>query len=70
MAKEKRLYSLFEKQEDKWVRITSLSFTKSNAVRIFQNQLLAPVLGYPCKGVRELRVVKDPPLDTYGNVRE
>lgn len=61
MAKEKRLYSLFEKQDGKWIRISTLAYHKSDAVRIFQNSLLAPYL-YPSesvKGVRELRVVRE-----------
>lgn len=53
---EKRLYSLFELREGKWVRISQSAFTKSAAVRIFQNALLAHVLsGTP---ERRLKVVK------------
>jgi len=40
MAIEKRLYSLFEKQDGKWVQISKLGARKSAAVRIFQCALL------------------------------
>lgn len=59
--KETRLYSLFEKQDDKWVRISQSAFKKTQAVRIFQDALFAPYmqgLGGNVKGVRELKVVK------------
>jgi len=53
---EKRLYSLFELQDGKWVRISQSAFTKSVAVRVFQNSLLAHVFsGTP---ERRLKVVK------------
>lgn len=55
---QKRLYSLFEKQDGKWVRICDQAFHKEAAVRIFQNALLAPLLGNcEFKGIRELKVV-------------
>lgn len=58
--RQTRLYSLFEKQDGKWVRISELAFKKSSAVRVFQGALLAGVFGGPTvKGVRELRVVKN-----------
>jgi hypothetical protein len=55
-----RLYGLFERVDGKWVRLMpALAFPKPQAVRVFQNSLLAPYLGYePCKGPRELRPVK------------
>lgn len=37
---KKRNYSLFVKDDKKWVRLTALSFTKDKACRIFQNALL------------------------------
>lgn len=58
--RKQRLYSLFERQDGKWVRIRVLAYTKNTAVLIFQNALLAPFLGgEDCKGIRELRVVRD-----------
>ena len=54
--RETRLYSLFELQNGKWVRVNSNAFRKSSAVRIFQSALLASFLhGAP---QRKLRVVK------------
>ena len=55
--KETRLYSLFEKQDGKWVRLTSLSFKKSTAVKFFQGLLLDGILYLGKK--RELRPVKE-----------
>jgi hypothetical protein len=61
-ARVKRQYSIFEKQDGKWVRISELSFVKESAVRIFQNMLLEPFMngidGENIKGVRELRPVQ------------
>jgi len=59
MAKEKRQYALFERQDGKWVRISTYSYKKSAAVRLFQDALLAPLLGGDCKGIRELRPVRE-----------
>lgn len=59
--KTKRLYSLFEQQDGRWVRISTLAYPKPTAVRVFQTALLAPYL-YPnesVKGKRELRPVKE-----------
>lgn len=36
-----RNYSLFEKLEGKWQRMTSIAMPKQAAVRFFQNQLLS-----------------------------
>lgn len=61
MSKHKRLYSLFEEQDGKWIRISTLALPKESAVRVFQNALLAPYM-YPTpdvKGLRELRVVEE-----------
>jgi hypothetical protein len=57
--KQSRLYGLFEKQNDKWVRLyPDMAYTKSSAVRVFQNALLAGAFGGPdVKGIRELRVL-------------
>lgn len=56
MAKETRLYGLFEKVEGKWVRLLpTLSFTRSKAVKVFQNALLAGIFDGK---TRTLRVVK------------
>jgi len=54
--KEKRLYSVFEKKDGKWERLTTLAFKKEAAIRIFQNILL----GGSCAGKEmALRVVKE-----------
>jgi len=60
----KRKYGLFENQNGKWVRIApTLAFYKPQAVKVFQNALLAPWLagidGEKIKGMRELRPVKE-----------
>ena len=53
--KRKRRYSLYEKRDNKWVRISDMSFLKKDAVRIFQGALLSGALS----GVRrELKPVK------------
>lgn len=59
--RHKKLYSLFEKQGETWVRISVTALHKDQAIRMFQNALLAPYLGtdQTCKGIRELRVVKE-----------
>ena len=59
----KRPYGLFEKQGDSWVRLyPNLSYLKPNAIKIFQDSLLAPMMigidGVKIKGIRELRPVK------------
>ena len=54
----KRKYSLFEwdRHSNKWKRISETSYYKEQAVRVYQNALLAPIFnGSP---VRELRPVK------------
>ena len=40
MKKLTRYYSLYEKQNGKWVRISDASYPKAVAVRYFQNALL------------------------------
>ena len=60
---EKRLYSLFEMRDGKWVRLTSIALKKSQAVRFFQNSLLS---GFFAGVKRELRVVPKTP-DAWGN---
>jgi hypothetical protein len=35
-----RMYSLFRRQDGKWVRVSSNAYPKKTAVRLFQNQLL------------------------------
>lgn len=55
-ARKPRLYSLFEKREGKWVRISDSAFDKQTAIRVFQSRLLDGVFS----GItRELRVVKN-----------
>lgn len=56
--KETRKYSLFEKREGKWVRISELAYKKSTAIRVFQSALLAYAFGHS-QYVRELRPVKE-----------
>ncbi len=53
--RESRQYSLFEKQGDKWVRVSTLSMKRTQAVRFFQNALLN---GFFAGIRRELRPVK------------
>lgn len=58
---ETRLYSLYEKQGKRWIRISPFSYHKTRAVSVFQSELLAPFLGQhviPVNGVRSLRPVK------------
>lgn len=56
---EESLYSLFELQDDRWVRISTLAYPKATAVRVFQDRLLAPYLGTEVtRGKRELRPVR------------
>lgn len=59
MAKETRLYGLFElNAEGKWVRLyPTLSLKKSHAVKVFQSALLAHFLGGAPE--RRLRPVKE-----------
>jgi len=58
----KRQYGLFEKVDGKWERIfPTLQFSKSVAVKAFQNALMAPyMVGIrgDIRGIRELRPVK------------
>jgi len=57
-TRQVRLYSLFEKQEGKWVRISATALPKAQAIRVFQSALLTPFLGSDvCKGIRTLKVV-------------
>ena len=56
MPKRKRLYSLFELKDGKWVRIHNSAFTKQTAIKLYQNMLLERYLGGSC-GPRELRPV-------------
>lgn len=59
-ATKKRLYSLYEREKGtrEWKRISEIACYKQNAVRLFQNQLLAPTLhGLPV--TRSLRPVKE-----------
>jgi len=51
-----RLYSVFEKQDGRWVRLSLLAFPKETAVKHFQNALLAYPLGI-ATNPRELKVV-------------
>lgn len=59
----KRKYSLFEKQGNRWVQISSIQAVKEAAVHIFQDELLC-VGVIPVRGVRSLRPVKPPVLLT------
>jgi len=55
----KRLYSLFEKQNNHWVRISPMAFTHVVAVKRFQDAMIAPfLLGIETKGVWELKPIR------------
>ena len=56
MAKQR--YSLFEKVNGKWVRISQSSYYKQDAVRLYQNALLAYALGQ-VESERCLKIVKE-----------
>ena len=58
--KKPRYYSLFEKMDGKWVRISMREVPLAVAVRAFQNQLLAFAFDQ-VKNERRLRVVKHIP---------
>jgi hypothetical protein len=68
MAKETRLYSLFEKQDGKWVRISRQALRKSHAVTVFQDALL----GYALAGTleRRLKVVAGDVHEKYAKTIE
>jgi len=52
----KRLYTVFEKRNGKWVRIADGAYTLATARKAYQNALLAPHFN-PALGIRELRPV-------------
>lgn len=53
-GRKPRLYSLFEKREGKWVRISDSAFHKQTAIRVYQSMLLDGAFN----GItRELRVI-------------
>lgn len=54
--KKHRMYSLFERRDGKWVRLSPLATKKDAAVRLWQTALLATAFGGP---ERSLRVVDD-----------
>lgn len=59
-----RMYGLYgkkEREDRRWVPLSTLTFRKPAAVRIFQDALLAPFMSpvMPVYKVRELRVAKD-----------
>jgi hypothetical protein len=65
--RKRRKYSLFEKQDTRWVRISKTSYFKEVAVRVYQTELLSPFIGGGCieiKGERSLR----PVMPEYENV--
>lgn len=41
VAMAARLYSLYQKQGSRWVRVSQSAFTKQSAIRVFQSALLA-----------------------------
>ena len=51
----KRLYSLFERVDGKWVRLNQCAYVKKSAIRIYQSRLLD---GFFAGRKIELRVVK------------
>ena len=58
---EKRRYSLYQKINNHWVRVSSLTFTKSNAVRVFQNHLLGAIMhGAPRTELRPIKSEDEP----------
>ena len=64
--RQTKLYSLFEKQDGKWVRQSGLTLRKDAAVRLFQNALLN---GFFAGRTVALRVVKPSVsgCDPWGN---
>jgi hypothetical protein len=52
----RRLYSIFEKRNGRWVRISPLAYAKADAVHVFQTALLDH--GVLAGKVRELRPVR------------
>lgn len=36
----KRLYSLYEKRDGRWIRLSEASYIKQTAIRVFQSDLL------------------------------
>ena len=66
MARMKRLYAPYVKKDGKWVRDTwkdgelKPSYFKDQAVRIYQNWLLAPYLD----GVNEKRELRPVPVES------
>lgn len=42
--RQQRMYSLFERFEGKWVRISSVAYPKKEAVYVYQNRLLSGCL--------------------------
>jgi len=59
LGRRKRQYSLYEKKDGDWVRVSELKYTIDVARRVFQNLLLEPYMGNYTGGVRELRPVKE-----------
>lgn len=58
MKRTKRLYSIFENVNGKWIRISERAYYKENAIFCFQDRLLAPYLGTEVtRGPRMLRPV-------------
>lgn len=55
MARHRRLYSIFEKKDGKWERLSTLALFKDAAVRHWQSILLGGALS---GRIIELRVVK------------
>ena len=51
----KRLYSLFECVDGKWIRLDQYAYVKTSAVRIYQSRLLD---GFFAGRKIELRVIK------------
>jgi hypothetical protein len=52
----KRLYSLYQVQRGKWIKVSDVNLTKERAVRVFQNALLGcTISGFPEVQLRPIR---------------
>jgi len=55
MSQRKRLYSLFEKIDGKWVRQSETALYKDQAVRVFQTRLLDGSMNGKCMALRPVK---------------
>lgn len=60
MKKTKRKYSLYEKIDRKWVRVSDFSYPLQTARRVYQSSLLAAAMGYS-PNPKRLRPVEEIP---------